>query len=74
LRRRPDSRRQRGARPDFSKAARAEVAEPIFERFCQALRGLGIRVETGCFGARMEVDLVNDGPVTIILDVEPRGT
>jgi D-aminoacyl-tRNA deacylase len=41
----------------------------LYERFCQALRDLGIRVEMGIFGARMQVLLVNDGPVTIILDV-----
>jgi D-aminoacyl-tRNA deacylase len=63
-----DSRRQKGTRPDFSKAARPEVAEPLYERFCQALRELGVPVETGVFGARMEVELVNDGPVTIVLD------
>jgi D-aminoacyl-tRNA deacylase len=64
-----DSRRQKGTRPDFSKAARPEVAEPLYERFCQALRDLYVPVETGVFGARMEVELTNDGPVTIILDV-----
>jgi D-tyrosyl-tRNA(Tyr) deacylase len=64
-----DSRRQKGTRPDFSDAARPEVAEPLYERFCQALRDLGIPVETGAFGARMQVELINDGPVTIILDV-----
>ena len=64
-----DSRRQKGTRPDFSKAARPEVAEPIYEHFVQALRDLGVPVQTGVFGARMQVSLVNDGPVTIILDV-----
>ena len=64
-----DSRRQKGTRPDFSNAARPEVAEPIYERFCEALRELGVPVQTGVFGARMEVVLVNDGPVTIVLDV-----
>ena len=64
-----DSKRQKGTRPDFSKAARREVAEPLYERFCAALRDPGINVETGVFGARMQVELVNDGPVTIILDV-----
>jgi len=64
-----DSRRQKGTRPDFSKAARPEVAEPLYERFCDALRAGGVPVHTGVFGARMEVSLVNDGPVTIILDV-----
>lgn len=64
-----DSKRQKGNRPDFSGAARPEVAEPLYERFCEALRELGIQVETGVFGARMQIELVNDGPVTIILDI-----
>ena len=64
-----DSKRQRGTRPDFSKAARPEVAEPLYERFCEALRELGVPVATGVFGARMSLELVNDGPVTIVLDV-----
>jgi D-tyrosyl-tRNA(Tyr) deacylase len=63
-----DSRRQKGTRPDFSHAARPEVAEPIYDHFCEALRELGVPVETGVFGARMQVELVNDGPVTIALD------
>jgi D-aminoacyl-tRNA deacylase len=63
-----DSKKQKGTRPDFSKAARKEVAEPLYERFCDELRALGIPVETGVFGARMQVELVNDGPVTIILE------
>ena len=49
-------------------AARPERAEPLHERFCAALRELGVPVETGVFGARMEVELANDGPVTIVLD------
>ncbi len=64
-----ESKRQKGARPDFSRAARPEVAEPLYEQFCEELRALGVRVESGVFGARMQVELVNDGPVTIILDV-----
>ena len=64
-----DSRHQKGTRPDFSRAARSEVAEPLYERFCDALRAEGVPVQTGVFGARMQVSLVNDGPVTIILDV-----
>jgi D-aminoacyl-tRNA deacylase len=64
-----DSRRQRGTRPDFSNAARSEVAEPLYEHFCQELRDLGVPVETGIFGARMVVEITNDGPVTIILEV-----
>jgi D-aminoacyl-tRNA deacylase len=63
-----DSRRQRGTRPDFSKAARPEIAEPLYERFCEELRRVGVPVETGAFGARMQVELVNDGPVTIVLE------
>ena len=62
----------KGTRPDFSKAARPGVAEPLYERFCDALRELGVSVQTGVFGARMAVELVNDGPVTIILDVDAR--
>jgi D-aminoacyl-tRNA deacylase len=63
-----DSKRQKGTRPDFSEAARRELAEPMYERFCQELRDLGVPVATGVFGAYMQVELVNDGPVTIILD------
>jgi D-aminoacyl-tRNA deacylase len=58
----------RGNRPSFSGAARPEVAEPLYEHFAGALRGLGVPVETGVFGARMQVELVNDGPVTIVLE------
>jgi D-tyrosyl-tRNA(Tyr) deacylase len=58
----------KGNRPSFTLAARPEVAEPVYERFCQALRELGVLVETGVFGARMQLELVNDGPVTIVLD------
>ena len=58
----------KGNRPSFSGAARPERAEPLYERFCAALRELGVPVETGVFGARMEVELVNDGPVTIVLE------
>jgi D-tyrosyl-tRNA(Tyr) deacylase len=64
-----DSKRQKGTRPDFSKAARPEAAEPLYERFCEELRTLGLPVETGVFGAYMQLELVNDGPVTIVLDV-----
>ena len=58
----------KGNRPSFSAAARPEQAEPLYEAFCAALRGLGVPVETGLFGARMALELVNDGPVTIVLD------
>jgi D-tyrosyl-tRNA(Tyr) deacylase len=63
-----DTRRQRGTRPDFSGAAPKERAEPLYKLFCDELRALGVHVETGVFGARMAVELVNDGPVTIILE------
>ena len=58
----------KGNRPSFSAAARPEVAEPLYEAFCDELRGLGVEVEAGVFGAHMQVELVNDGPVTIVLD------
>jgi D-tyrosyl-tRNA(Tyr) deacylase len=57
----------RGNRPSFSGAAAPAAAEPLYDRFCAALRELGVPVETGVFGARMSVELVNDGPVTIVL-------
>jgi D-tyrosyl-tRNA(Tyr) deacylase len=57
----------KGNRPSFAGAARPEVAEPLYERFCAALRELGVDVATGVFGAHMQVELVNDGPVTIVL-------
>jgi len=65
-----DGKRQRGTRPSFTNAARPEVAEPLYERVCDELLRLGVRVATGVFGARMQLELVNDGPVTIVLDVE----
>jgi D-tyrosyl-tRNA(Tyr) deacylase len=58
----------KGTRPDFSRAARPEVAEPLYDAFCAALRDLGVAVRTGVFGARMQVELVNDGPVTLVLE------
>ena len=58
----------KGNRPSFSGAAPPEEAEPLYEAFCAALRAEGVRVETGVFGARMQVELVNDGPVTIVLE------
>lgn len=58
----------KGNRPSFAEAAPPEEAEPLYEHFCAELRGLGVPVGTGVFGARMELQLVNDGPVTIVLD------
>ncbi len=60
-----------GRRPSFTQAARPEVAEPLFETLVAKLRAEGACVETGRFGAKMSVDLVNDGPVTLVLDVAP---
>jgi len=64
-----DTKHRKGTRPDFSGAASRELAEPLYEAFCEALAAFGIRVETGIFGARMQLELVNDGPVTIALDM-----
>jgi D-aminoacyl-tRNA deacylase len=63
-----DSKRQRGTRPSFTHAAKPEQAEPLYEAFIGTLRDEGIDVQTGFFGARMQLELVNDGPVTIILE------
>lgn len=57
-----------GRRPSFTAAARPETAVPLYEGFCGALREAGIETETGVFQAHMDVALVNDGPVTILLD------
>ena len=59
---------QKGRRPSFIEAARPEQAIPLYERFVAMLRERGLRVETGEFGAMMEVELVNDGPVTLWLE------
>jgi D-tyrosyl-tRNA(Tyr) deacylase len=58
----------KGNRPSFADAAPPEQAEPLYAKFCDELSALGVPVETGVFGAKMEVELVNDGPVTIVLD------
>jgi D-tyrosyl-tRNA(Tyr) deacylase len=60
---------RKGRRPSWSAAAPGPVAEPLVEAVCEALRSRGVRVETGVFGADMAVELVNDGPVTLVLDV-----
>jgi D-tyrosyl-tRNA(Tyr) deacylase len=62
----------RGRRPGFERALGGPEAEPLYERFVGALRAEGVRVETGVFGATMEVELVNDGPATFLLDVARR--
>lgn len=59
---------ERGRRPSFIDAARPELAIPLYERFLAQLRAAGLRVESGEFGADMQVDLLNDGPVTLILE------
>jgi D-tyrosyl-tRNA(Tyr) deacylase len=58
----------KGNRPSFAGAAPPDEAERFYERFCAELGGLGVPVGTGVFGAKMELELVNDGPVTIVLD------
>ena len=60
---------RKGNRPSFTEAAPPELAEPLYEAFCSELEALGVPVERGVFGARMAVELVNDGPVTIVLDL-----
>ncbi len=59
---------RKGRRPSFIEAAPPEVAVPLYEAFIDAVRALGVKVATGRFGAMMEVELVNDGPVTLIVD------
>jgi D-aminoacyl-tRNA deacylase len=58
----------KGNRPSFSDASPPEQAQPVYAAFCAALEAEGVPVETGVFGARMQVELVNDGPVTIVID------
>ena len=59
---------KKGRRPSFIEAAKPDISKPLYEYFNQQLKEKGVMVETGVFGAMMEVSLVNDGPVTIILD------
>lgn len=61
---------RKGRRPGWAKAAPPEIASPMVDSFCDALRTEGFRIETGIFGAEMAVELVNDGPVTIWLDTD----
>jgi D-aminoacyl-tRNA deacylase len=61
---------RKGRRPSFNDAARPEIAEPLVEAYAQALESLGIRVARGRFGAYMQVESINDGPVTLIIDSE----
>jgi D-tyrosyl-tRNA(Tyr) deacylase len=61
----------KGRRPSFVGAAPPDVAEPLFDAFVERLRAQGVTVATGRFGARMNVELVNHGPVTLILDLAP---
>ncbi len=59
---------QKGRRPGFEKSAKPDQANPLYEAFNEELRQLGVHVETGVFGADMQIELCNDGPVTILLD------
>ena len=61
---------RKGRRPSWSAAARGHIGEPLVDHFVASLRGHGATVETGVFGAMMQVSLVNDGPVTIIIDTD----
>jgi len=58
----------RGRRPGFTEAAGPDIAKQLYEYFCQELRSLDLKVETGIFQADMKVHLINDGPVTILID------
>jgi D-tyrosyl-tRNA(Tyr) deacylase len=64
---------RRGRRPGFALAARPDLAEPMVDRFVERLRASGVTVATGRFGAEMELDLVNDGPFTLVLDSAAEG-
>ena len=61
---------EKGNRPSYIDAAPPEQAEPLYEKFVECLRGMGFTVETGVFRTMMQVELVNDGPVTLLLDTE----
>jgi D-tyrosyl-tRNA(Tyr) deacylase len=65
---------RKGRRPGFSSAATPEIAEPLYRRFIEEIKNRQIRVSTGIFQANMEVELVNDGPVTLVLDSEKSST
>ncbi len=63
---------QKGRRPGFTDAAPPDRAEPLYDAFVQALRALGVPVQTGRFASDMQVELVNDGPVTLLIDTPAR--
>jgi D-tyrosyl-tRNA(Tyr) deacylase len=65
---------RKGRRPGFSSAAAPEIAEPLYRQFIEEVKNRQIRVSTGIFQANMEVELVNDGPVTLVLDSEKSST
>lgn len=65
---------RKGRRPSFTGAAPPEIAEPLFDAFVEALRAQGVVVEMGRFGAKMAVELQNDGPVTLVIEVAPEAT
>ena len=59
---------RKGRRPNFTRSAHPSLAKPLYESFCSKLSSLSVRVETGRFAAMMDVELCNDGPVTLIID------
>ncbi len=63
---------RKGRRPDFMEAAKPEIAKPLYDKFIEKLKEKGIKVETGVFGADMQVHLVNEGPITLIIE-SPEG-